>query len=193
MALPVYVYTDDEYLFLKVRVLAEENGMRAVRIWEEDGVYPVCLWDIDKKGGGKIFPEYAHTRLLTVTRDAVSQSVQLPLANSALISFLKGESEGKVLSLDEKKRIAHIYGEEVRLTELECALLVCLMAHNGECVTNEELVEHLWGGQASAGAVNVYIHYLREKLEMRGERVILSRRGKGYFIDRKFLKGEGLC
>ena len=40
--------------------------------------------------------------------------------------------------------------------------------------------------------MNVYIHYLREKLEADGEKIILSSRSHGYKIDEKYLT-EGEC
>ena len=44
----------------------------------------------------------------------------------------------------------------------------------GEAVSREEILERVWHGEADGGIVNVYIHYLREKLESGGERQQLS-------------------
>ena len=44
--------------------------------------------------------------------------------------------------------------------------------------------EHL---AADEKTVNVYIHYLREKLESGGEKIIISSRNMGYKIDSKYL------
>ena len=194
MSLPVYIYTEDDYFYMKIRVLCEREGTSAIRIQRETAQYPLVIWDADKKGEGeKIYPDKAHERLLLVSRDPIAEAVRLPMTNRALLAFIRGEGEGELLSLDTECRVARIYGEEIRLTELECALLSYLISRGGECATNEELVGHLWSGEASAGAVNVYIHYLREKLELRGERIILVRRGKGYYIEPKFLKGGCKC
>lgn len=192
MSYPVYAFTEDEYLFLKIQVLCEREGISLFRITKELTEYPVLLWDIDKKGSDeKTFPERCHARLLLLSRDEVEGTARLPTANRTLLSFLHADEEKEeYLTLDTTARVAHIYGEAVKLTELEATLLSYLISRRGECATNEELVRHLWGGQASAGAVNVYIHYLREKLELRGEKVILVRRGQGYYIEPKFLKGE---
>ena len=38
--------------------------------------------------------------------------------------------------------------------------------------------------------INVYIHYLREKLELCGEKIIIASREAGYRIDKRFLGGE---
>ena len=194
MALPIYVYTEDDYLFLKIQALCDKEGLILYRIGKEEHAYPVCIWDTDRRGTAqRVLPTMAHERLLTVSREQSEGVTRLPIANRELLSFLRGEPAGESLTLSETTRSAHIYGEQIKLTELEYTLLSYLMARGGECATNEELVAHLWDGQASAGAVNVYIHYLREKLELRGERIILVRRGKGYYIEPKFLKGEGVC
>ena len=49
------------------------------------------------------------------------------------------------------------------------------------------------GDDADGGILNVYVHYLREKLEKRGEKIIISSRKSGYKIDEKYLKGEVSC
>ncbi len=194
MSLPVFVFTEDEYLFLKIQVLCEREGISLSRITNEARAYSCVIWDVDKKGTKeKVFPKMAHKKALLLSRDNIQNTEHLPLANRTLLAFLRNEGEGDFLTLDSEQRTAHIYGEEIKLTELEGALLSYLISRGGECATNEELVAHLWGGQASAGAVNVYIHYLREKLELRGERIILVRRGKGYYIEPKFLKGDVVC
>ena len=195
MALPIYVYTEDDYLFLKIQALCDKEGLTLYRIGKEEHAYPVCIWDTDRRGAAqRVLPTMAHERLLIVSRGECEGVTRLPIANHELLSFLRGEGRtDSTLTLNEATRSAHIYGEQIKLTELEYTLLSYLMARGGECATNEELVAHLWDGQASAGAVNVYIHYLREKLELRGERIILVRRGKGYYIEPKFLKGEGVC
>ena len=54
-----------------------------------------------------------------------------------------------------------------------------------------EILRHVWGGDADDGIVNVYVHYLREKLEAGTEKIILSSRGNGYKINEKFLDSEG--
>ena len=49
----------------------------------------------------------------------------------------------------------------------------------------------VWGDGADGGVLNVYIHYLREKLEAGGEKIILSSRKQGYKIVEKYLKNGG--
>ncbi|MBR2612930.1 MAG: winged helix-turn-helix transcriptional regulator [Clostridia bacterium] len=193
MSLPVYVFSEDEYLFLKIRVLCEKEGWTPYRITKEEATLPLLVWDIDTSEGQKVFPALSHDKVILLSRDDIGNTARLPITNKSLLALLRGAEEGAPLTLDHAHRVAHIYGETIKLTELEGELLSYLISRGGECATNEELCAHLWGGQASASAVNVYIHYLREKLELRGEKVILVRRGKGYYIEPKFLKGGRTC
>ena len=75
------------------------------------------------------------------------------------------------------------------MTELEAALLALLISADGDFVSREEILKRVWQNDADPGIINVYIHYLREKIE-RGEKIILSSRKRGYGIDEKYLRGD---
>ena len=90
------------------------------------------------------------------------------------------------------KRCAYLFGEEIRLTEVEYKLLGKLLSTCPEFVSREELLATVWGGECDTGVVNVYIYYLRQKLEKSGNKVIISSRSYGYKIDEKYGKrGRG--
>lgn len=67
------------------------------------------------------------------------------------------------------------------LTPTERRLLVCLQAAEGAPVSREALMRAVWGETGSEEKLNLYIHYLRKKLEKDGVRRIFSARGKGYY------------
>ncbi len=81
-------------------------------------------------------------------------------------------------------------GETVRLgtaliplTPTEYACLATLAAAKGAPVSREALYAAVWGeGAPRDELVNLYIHYLRRKLETDGRRRILSLRGRGYVL-----------
>ena len=73
-------------------------------------------------------------------------------------------------------------GGEVRLSETEFRLYLCLYEAKGEPLTRETLHKAVWNGEGDDGIVNVYIHYLRSKLETAGTRLISAVRGKGYAL-----------
>ena len=80
---------------------------------------------------------------------------------------------------------AVLHGEVIRLTEVEMRLFLCLYCAK-DYVSREELLKQIWGEDADGGVLNVYIHYLRTKLEAAGEKVIISSRGRGYRIAEGF-------
>lgn len=94
------------------------------------------------------------------------------------------------LSIDLERRGAILRGQRVQLTEVEFALFRLLYERGGEFVTREEILSSVWGGAADGGVINVYIHYLRDKLESGGEKIIISSRKCGYKIDEKYFIGE---
>ena len=89
------------------------------------------------------------------------------------------------------KRCAHIYGKTIRLTDAEFALLSTLFCAGGEFVSREKLIHGVFGDSTTDGILNVYIHYLREKIEINGEKIIISSRKFGYKLDQKFLQKGG--
>ena len=74
---------------------------------------------------------------------------------------------------------------EVKLSETEFKLYLCLYEAKGEPVSKEALHKAVWNGEGDDGIVVVYIHYLRNKLETAGTRLISAVRGKGDALVRK--------
>lgn len=74
--------------------------------------------------------------------------------------------------------------ELIHLTPTEFKLLVILMRHTGQVVTQEELVKEAWGEQYmdEVGYVRRYVWHLRKKIEPDPEnpRYIHNERGFGY-------------
>lgn len=76
----------------------------------------------------------------------------------------------------------------IPLSVREYALLEALHTAQGEPVPQQVLYARLWQEKGDAGAVAVYIHHLREKLEIDGKRRIFSLRGRGYAL--RWAEGE---
>jgi two-component system OmpR family response regulator len=77
-------------------------------------------------------------------------------------------------------------GEPVELSAREFALLEYLARHPGEAVSRTRLIEHVWDAnfEGSLNIVDVYVGYLRRKLEQPFERpLIRTIRGVGYALD----------
>ena len=77
-------------------------------------------------------------------------------------------------------------GVSVVLTAREFAVLEYLARHAGEAVTRATLLDHVWDEnfEGSTNIVDVYVGYLRRKLEQPFERpLIRTIRGVGYALD----------
>lgn len=87
------------------------------------------------------------------------------------------------LTLDVAARQGRRAGRLIQFTETEFAMLELLIRNAGQVLTREVVVDRVWGydfGPAS-NSVEVYIGYLRRKLEAGGEpRLVHTVRGVGY-------------
>ncbi|MBE1558650.1 response regulator transcription factor [Nonomuraea africana] len=71
------------------------------------------------------------------------------------------------------------------LTRTEYLLLELLLAHPRQVLTREQILEEVWGFdfEPSSNSLDVYVMYLRRKLEAEGEpRLIHTVRGVGYVL-----------
>ena len=95
---------------------------------------------------------------------------------------------GKDLSVDFENRQVLLQGEPVHLTPIEYRLLRYLVRNMDRVLTNEAIVEEVWGSsyRNSKGMVKVHIQHLRKKLneDLLNPRLIITERGRGYrFIE----------
>lgn len=89
------------------------------------------------------------------------------------------------LELDPLRRTARRGEIPIDLTALEYRLLEYLFYRSGEVVTRTDIWEHVFedGIGGSSNAVDVYIGYLRKKLNASGQPdLIHTRRGMGYLL-----------
>jgi DNA-binding response OmpR family regulator len=90
------------------------------------------------------------------------------------------------LELDTTTRSVRIAGEPVELTAREYAILEILAVRKGEVVTRDQIATRIYdfNTDRDSNIVDVYIGYLRKKLERGGQpRLIHTRRGFGYVLD----------
>lgn len=89
------------------------------------------------------------------------------------------------LVLDLTTRRAVRGGRTIDLTMKEFELLKYLMMHPREVLTREQILENVWGYDfmGESNVIEVYIRYLRLKIEDEGEkRLIQTVRGVGYVL-----------
>jgi two-component system, OmpR family, response regulator MprA len=102
----------------------------------------------------------------------------------------KGRPEADRLNLGDLSLIPSRH--EVRrgqrllaLTAREYALLQLLMEHSGQVLSRDQILRQVWQDQrgAASNVIEVYVRYLRQKLEEQGEkRLIHTVRGQGYCL-----------
>lgn len=89
------------------------------------------------------------------------------------------------LSLDTSTRMATRKGRSIALTAKEYDLLELFMRHPRQVMTREMIFDRVWGYDfgGESNVLDVYIRYLRQKLETEGEtRLIHTVRGVGYVM-----------
>jgi DNA-binding response OmpR family regulator len=87
------------------------------------------------------------------------------------------------LTLDETMHEVCRGGRAVDLSPLEFRLLRCLMRHAGHVLSRDAILDQVWSFDYAGGSnvVDVYIRYLRHKIEAPGEPKLLHTvRGVGY-------------
>jgi DNA-binding response OmpR family regulator len=87
------------------------------------------------------------------------------------------------IRLDPAARRCWCGEDEIELTARELSLLEFLMRHNGDVVSKQLILDHVWDYdfEGSPNIVEVYIRHLRSKIDRRfGVESIQTVRGSGY-------------
>jgi len=86
------------------------------------------------------------------------------------------------LKLDRVERRVERGGQRIELTSKEFALLEYLMRNAGRRITRAMIIEHVWNlsFDTTTNVVDVYIAYLRKKIDSMGKPLIHTIRGVGY-------------
>ena len=146
-----------------------------------DGGFDLVIYDDEC---GAVIPE--GIRVIRLSKVSEDCDLAVPFSIESLTKLIEGKSAPLFIKLARETRRVYLGDMEIKLTEAEFALLEVLVSR-GEFVKREELLNLVWGDNADLGVVTVYIHYLREKLEKNGEKVIISSRKNGYKISERFI------
>ena len=173
-----------DFTVLDAELFAEE----AEELWELEKTqvllfgYPKALDKVSAKiaAGFRVFP-----RPFPMTSFLSSFFEKSEEAEFGLRPAKRRKSAADSLILSESTHTVAYKREIVELTKREFALLLLLVKHKGETVTRAEAAEAVWGkeGGADTNIVDVYVRYLREKLDEKfGIKIISTVRGEGYTI-----------
>ncbi len=172
----ISVFTEDNMLFQKI-LLDAPQGCTVVK---NENNAELILVDIDT------INLKLQNCISMSRRDVCDIIIPFPLGTIKNLVD-KQNCAGACLVLANEERSVSFKGEKIHLTELEYTLFSHLYKNKDGFTTKEELLESVWNNQADIGIVNVYVHYLRTKLEKNGERIIISSRKHGYKINEKYI------
>jgi two-component system, OmpR family, response regulator len=87
--------------------------------------------------------------------------------------------------LDLRAHIARRGATTLDLTATEWNLLECLIRHNGQAMSRQQILDNVWSYQSDVQEtmVDVYVSYLRRKLKAGGGDIIETVRGVGYRVE----------
>ncbi|MBX2998538.1 MAG: response regulator transcription factor [Caldilineaceae bacterium] len=91
-----------------------------------------------------------------------------------------------MITVDVNRRKVTVRGEEVELTPIEFALLLCLGRNRNAVVSHRMLLSEVWGPECinQLEYLRLYIRYLRQKIEKDPShpQIIRTERGMGYYL-----------
>jgi len=193
------------------RVSVAEDGRAALRMAREQPpdvvVLDVMMPGIDGIEVCRRLREGGDVPVLMLTaRDAVADRVNgldagaddylaKPFALDELFARLRallrrrdGERGDRVrmyadLSVDLASRDVHRGSRRIELRNREFDLLTFLISHPGEVLTRRRILAAVWGYPSDSNVLDVYVGYLRARLEAGGEpRLLHTVRGVGFVL-----------
>jgi two-component system KDP operon response regulator KdpE len=134
-------------------------------------------WGADDCMGKPFFKEEFIARIRALMRRGAA------ISRSSHSYFV---DEGLVIDLT--RREVWFNDEPVSLTPTEFRFLTCFAAHEGQVLSHDQLMMHVWGAKHSCtrDSIKLYVYQLRQKIESDpgNPRRILTRRGEGYLFQR---------
>ncbi|HIW13770.1 MAG TPA: response regulator transcription factor [Candidatus Salinicoccus stercoripullorum] len=103
---------------------------------------------------------------------------------SAASGAVPEDIEYRHLRIVPMAREVYIGGELVYLTQKEYDLLYFLIEHKNQALSREQIIEAVWGFDyyGDTNTVDVYVRYIRKKLDRDKPSIISSVRGIGYMV-----------
>ena len=170
--------TEDKYLYRKVEL---ELSQVATVTSNKMQAYDIAFVDLRYSSKDGL------SNVITISDADGDGSIKLPIRRGALLEVVNSTPKGARLTLAEESKSAILDGNEIKLTAHEYSLLHLLVSGNGEYISRKQIAESVWE-DAGDGLINIYIHYLREKLETSDEKIIISSRKLGYKINEAYLE-----
>ena len=178
-AVRVAVFTENRFLYQKIKL---ELGDDALCAMCSDNTAPdaeVYLIDADCE-------RFKYKNGLTMSYSNKNADIALPFKIGTMRDLIlrKGKC---IIKVDSENGFVQLGGKTITLTDVEMALFEAIYSRAGEFASRDALLKEVWDGACDSGIINVYVHYLREKLESDGEKIIICSRKCGYAISKKYI------
>lgn len=159
-----------------LRRLRELSDVPVIMLTAKDGV-PDKVKGLDGGADDYITKPFAIEELLARMRAALKRQH----SGGSVLSVLQAGD----LTIDLPKREVEFRGEPIRLTKREFDLLSYLVENHDVVCSRDRLMEKVWGYGFSGGTnlVDVYVRYLRNKIDYRfHQEIIRTVRSVGYIV-----------
>lgn len=190
----LHINTGDEILDRMIKALASRNDDAASSLItvcsEKEDIPPnteklIVIYPDESYASGKLHKE--SSRKYQDRYIPLCRPVSIRLLEDALRKLSRPENiifpRSAASVYDSTSRILTKDGKSVTLTEKESELYLILREAKGKPVSREELRQRLWKDTDGTNAPDVYVSYLRRKLNtILGEGSLVNVRGAGYLL-----------
>ena len=183
-------------LILLDLMLPEMNGMEVCRRIRQEKETPIMMMTarnttmdlvmgLDQGADDYIFKPFAIEELLARVRSLLRRADYYPkLKKKRAATKEDGIFQIRDLRIDLKTRTAYRNDEQLPLTKKEFDTLEYFFRHRGEILSRVKIAREVWGDQEDSNVVEVYIRYLRQKIDVADEpSYITTIRGRGYLME----------
>lgn len=187
-ALDKYEEEDFDLILLDV-MIPELNGLEVLRrIRQKDEAVRIIMLTardavMDKVSGLDSGANDYMTKPFEI--EELLARIRAQLKQSEVIQNSKQEEMTiKNIKVLPSSREVFIGGEDVYLTQKEYDLFFYLLSNKNQVLSREQIIESVWGYDyfGDTNTVDVYVRYLRKKIDQNSPSVISSVRGIGYMI-----------
>nr|WP_263313474.1 response regulator transcription factor [Mammaliicoccus sp. Marseille-Q6498] len=158
------------------RIRKENEEVKIIMLTARDAVMDKVS-GLDSGANDYMTKPFEIEELLARIRAHLKQMIETKAAKDKEIFF-------KHLSIHPLSREVYIEQELINLTQKEYDLLLYLIENKNQVLTREQIIEAVWGYEyyGDTNVIDVYVRYLRKKLDQNEISLISSVRGIGYMI-----------
>lgn len=158
------------------RIRQQDETTRIIMLTARDAVMDKVS-GLDSGANDYVTKPFEIEELLARIRAQLKQNVKEESRESETLQL-------RYITVAPLSREVNINGKEVYLTQKEYDLFYYLLENKNRVMSREQIIEAVWGYDyfGDTNTVDVYVRYLRKKLDIEGPSIISSVRGIGYII-----------